>query len=122
MIALNLTCNTLLAQNVETAFSFPSRLQGLLGRPELLPGQGMLLKPCRSIHTFFMRFAIDVVFTDKEGEIIYLAPNLKPFKATPVIRGACMALELPSGTLSRTGTKKGDLIKFITEEQQNEKV
>lgn len=114
MKIVNLTRNVCLAKSVIMADSFFTRLRGLLGRPGLDPGCCLALKPCRSVHTMFMRFPIDVLFVDSRGRAVGAAASLAPFRATRVVRQALMALELPAGTLAATGTSAGDIIK-ITE-------
>jgi uncharacterized membrane protein (UPF0127 family) len=113
MMAVNSTRNTILAENMARAESFLARLKGLLGRAELPPGRGLLLEPCRSVHTCFMRFPIDVIFLNMEGKIIYLVAKMKPYKATPYVKRACRALELPAGILSQSGSVLGDTVNLL---------
>jgi uncharacterized membrane protein (UPF0127 family) len=84
-----------------------ARTRGLLGRSGLDPGEGLLLKPASSIHMFFMRFAIDVVFLGRGGEIRKVAANVRPWRLAAAW-GAKMALELPSGEAGRRGIEVGD--------------
>src|SRR6266550_1840248 len=79
-----------------------SRMRGLLGRSSLPPGEGLLLKPAGSIHTFFMRFPIDVVFLDRELQVVGVAPELRAWR-TAGRRRAKAALELPAGEAGRRG-------------------
>jgi uncharacterized membrane protein (UPF0127 family) len=102
-----------LATSVERADTIQSRLIGLLGRKELPEGSALLLEPCTSIHTFFMRFAIDVAFLSSDGRILRAIGELKPWRATGLYLSARLAVELPSGTLARTGTREGDRLTFI---------
>ena len=83
------------------------RMRGLLGRSELPSDQGILLRPASSVHTFFMRFPIDVVFLDRERVVVGIAHELKPWRATAE-RGAHAALELASGECTRRGVAVGD--------------
>ena|ERR671922_59332 len=83
------------------------RARGLLGRRELPSGEGILLAPASSIHTFFMRFAIDVVFVDREGEVLRIAPELPPWRAAGC-RGARYVVELTAGECARRGLSPGD--------------
>jgi len=92
--------NCLLA---ETAFS---RCRGLLGRSGLSSGEGMLLRPTSSVHTAFMRFAIDVVFLDRADCVLKVASDLGPWRMAGC-RGARAALELPAGEARRRGLKPG---------------
>jgi uncharacterized membrane protein (UPF0127 family) len=106
----NLSKNTVLATEVELADNPYRRMKGLLGRANLSPGQGLIIKPCSSIHTFFMRFAIDVAFLDKENKIIKIIENLVPFRFTPLYFKAAFAVELPAGTLKASQTQAGDFL------------
>jgi uncharacterized membrane protein (UPF0127 family) len=86
-----------------------SRMKGLLGRSELRPGEGLLLRPASSIHTFFMRFAIDAVFLDRDWRVVGISDDVRPWR-TASRRGARAVLELPSGESSRRGLGVGDVI------------
>jgi uncharacterized membrane protein (UPF0127 family) len=83
------------------------RLRGLLGRGHLPPGEGILLRPAGAIHTFFMRFAIDVIFLDRELTVVAIAPGLSPWR-TAAHRGADAVLELRSGESERRGLVVGE--------------
>jgi len=111
----NRTKGTLLADRVIMADNFFARLKGLLGKPGLNPGNCLVIKPCRCVHTMFMRFAIDVIFLGSDGQVLALIENLRPFRFSPYVRGAWLAVELPAGTLSRAVTAVGDLIIFREE-------
>jgi hypothetical protein len=88
-----------------------TRLRGLLGRKSLPSGQGILLRPAGSIHTFFMRFAIDAVFLDDELRVVAIAADLRPWRAAGK-RGARAVLELPAGECARRGLAVGDQVRF----------
>ena len=88
-------------------------MKGLLGRSSLPPGEGLLLKPAGSVHTFFMRFPIDVVFLDRELHVVAVAPELRAWR-TAGRRGAKAALELPAGEAARRGIKSGDHLRLGT--------
>jgi len=109
---LNTTRSTELASDAKPARSFTQRLVGLLGRAGLGPGEALLLEPCSSVHTAFMRFAIDVVYVDRTGKVVKVVPELRPFRASGVLRGARSVIELPSGTIAATGTVPGDELTF----------
>src|SRR5438132_10894164 len=83
------------------------RLRGLLGRRELNPGDGIVLRPGWSIHTAFMLFPIDVAFVDADQVVVKVVENLKPFRAS-VCRGARDVVELAAGEAERRGLKPGD--------------
>jgi uncharacterized membrane protein (UPF0127 family) len=108
----NTTRSTSLGGLIEVAESWSSRLKGLLGRDGLAEGAGLLIVPCNSIHMFFMRFPIDVAFLDKEGRVVRAVHSIKPWRATRVYLEAHSALELPAGTLARSQTQEGDLLKI----------
>ncbi len=91
----------------ETANTAASRTQGLLGRDSLAPGQGLILDPCRLIHTFFMRFAIDVVFVDRRQRVTRVARDVRPFRFAWGGWSARATLELPAGTLARVPVPPG---------------
>jgi uncharacterized membrane protein (UPF0127 family) len=88
-----------------------ARMRGLLGRRSLPSGEGILLRPAASVHTFFMRFAIDVVFLDDELRVVGIAAHLRPWRAAAQ-RGAKAVLELPAGECERRGLAVGDCIRF----------
>src|ERR671931_183096 len=83
-----------------------ARMRGLLGRRELPAGEGILLRPASSVHTAFMRFPIDVVFLDREGTVLKIAADLRPWKAAAQ-RKAKAALELAGGEAERRGLTVG---------------
>ena len=85
------------------------RMRGLLGRAELPPDQGILLRPAGSVHTFFMRFPIDVLFLDREEVVVGIEPSLGPWR-TAGRRGAKSVVELASGECERRGIEVGDTL------------
>ena len=88
-----------------------TRMRGLLGRSSLPSGQGILLRPAASVHTFFMRFPIDVVFLDKELRVVEIAGDLRPWRVAGK-RGAKAVLELPAGECARRDLAVGDQVRF----------
>ncbi len=91
-----------LASNLETADSLVSRTKGLLGRQNLPAGEGLWIKRCNSIHTFFMRFSIDAIFVDQNLKVISTYQDLKPWRMTWLHLKASSVFELPSGTLKES--------------------
>ena len=83
-----------------------ARVRGLLGRSGLSSGEGLLLRPAGSVHTAFMKFAIDVVFLDRDLRVLKVVPELVPWR-TAACRGARAVLELPAGEASRRGLRSG---------------
>ena len=83
------------------------RMRGLLGRASLPAGEGILLRPAGSIHTFFMRFPIDVVFLDQEDRVVGFDESVPPWRTTSR-RGAKSVVELAAGECERRGLRVGD--------------
>lgn len=97
-----------LGDDVRVADGFWTRLRGLLGRPRLEPGEGLLIVPCRGVHMFGMRHPLDVLLLDGEHRVVATYPELRPWRVSGVHAEARSALELPPGTIERTGTRIGD--------------
>jgi uncharacterized membrane protein (UPF0127 family) len=110
--AINTSKGTVLAECLREARTPWSRLVGLLSHAHLPEGEGLLIVPCSSVHTFFMRFPIDVAFFDRKGRVLKVFISVPPFRLLLGGPGARMALELPSGTLISTGTELGDQLLF----------
>lgn len=87
-----------------------SRMVGLLAHTSLPVGEGLLLEPAWSIHTWFMRITIDVVFLDGEGRVLRVYPQLPPWRLVSGTRAARTVLEFGAGTLARTPLAPGDLV------------
>lgn len=104
----NLTQGTELGSSITIANTFFTRLVGLLNRPYLLMGEGLLLTGTNAVHTWGMRFTIDCLFLDRQLRIVRAVPSLKPWRYSPLVRKAWQVLELPVGTIERTGTRPGD--------------
>ncbi|MDB5341648.1 MAG: hypothetical protein JWP89_25 [Schlesneria sp.] len=95
---------TLIVPHLALATGYWSRLIGLQFRRELGTTEGLLLSPCQSIHTCFLRFALEVAFLDKSGRIIGVVPELKPWRMAFAPRGTFAVLEIASGrSLFRRG-------------------
>lgn len=82
------------------------RFRGLMGKKALATGEGLLLRPCSSVHTMFMRFAIDVVFCDAELRVLAVAPEVPKWRVRGR-RGAKVALELAAGEAARRSVAVG---------------
>jgi uncharacterized protein len=95
----------------EVAGSMLARMRGLLGREGLAEDEGLLIEPAPSVHMFFMRFPIDVVFLDKNRHVVGLAHTLRPWRVAGA-RKAVAALELPAGTAQKHGLELGDVLTF----------
>jgi uncharacterized membrane protein (UPF0127 family) len=102
---------TVLCERCEVADRYFTRMRGLLGRDRLEPGGGMLLTPESSVHMFFMRFPIDVLFLDRDQRVVRVRHELGPWKVAGA-RGAHAALELPAGAAAEAGITEGDVLVF----------
>src|SRR3954462_7825469 len=85
------------------------RMKGLLGGRGLESGEGLLLRPAASVHTFFMRFPIDVVFLARDGEVLKVADRVPPWR-TAAAKGAKLVVELPAGEAVRRGIRVGTAV------------
>jgi uncharacterized membrane protein (UPF0127 family) len=110
--AVNVDTGLLLGSNIRLARGPIQKGLGLLGRADLPDGEGLLIPSCRAITTFFMRFPIDVLFLDPDGFVVTLLQGLKPWRNAFGDRAATMVLELPAGTLVRSGTQVGHRVVF----------
>lgn len=108
MKIFNRTKKAFLAETAEKADTAFSRIKGLLGRKEISSGYALIITHCRSIHMFFMRFAIDAVFVDRKDQVIGLVENIQPFQMSPYFFRSSYVIELPPGLIRKTGTQKGD--------------
>ncbi|GHH97573.1 DUF192 domain-containing protein [Neobacillus kokaensis] len=98
--------------SIELADSFFKRLKGLMFRKDQLVGEGLWIIPCNSIHMCFMNFSIDAVFLSKEGRIVRLVEDLKPWRIVKPIKNAYSVIELPAGTIKKHDLKIGEIIKL----------
>lgn len=110
MRAFDQTSGRELAASVAVAATLFSRARGLLGRKELPPGEGLLIRPCRGVHTFLMQFPIDVVFLDRENRIVATVENLRPQRLTKLLPRARAVLELPAGAISASRSAVGNQV------------
>jgi uncharacterized membrane protein (UPF0127 family) len=112
MVVVNETKNTILSDRCRFANSPWKRLIGLLNRKVVVEGEGLLLDRCYGIHTFGMRFTIDVVYLDTDFRVLRIIKELPPFRAC-VLKKPVFVMELPAGTLDRTRTTEGDQIHIL---------
>jgi uncharacterized protein len=106
--AFDLTSGKELARQLSVADTLLARLRGLLGSSALPAGSGLWIQPCNSIHTFGMKFPIDVVFLDKGKRVVGLARALRPNRISRIYTGATSVLELPAGTIDAAGSCVGN--------------
>ena len=110
---LNVSKGTVVAEDVAVARTFRGRFRGLMLRREMPSGQALLIERSSSVHTAFMRFPIDVVFLDRENEVVKVAENLRPFRAA-LSRGKSV-LELNAGCAGKANVTKGDRLVIVDE-------
>ncbi len=108
----NVTKGTVLAEHSRRASGPFGRGIGLMGRRSLPAGDGLIIQPCNSVVSFFMRFPIDVLFMNGEGEILYILPEMVPWRTSKIVRGAKYVVELPAGTAESAQTEVGDRIEI----------
>ena len=110
MKAVNNTSGKVLAEVLILADTLLARMRGLLGKNALVSGEGLWIKPCKGVHTFGMRFPIDVLFLDRQLRVIAVSKSMPPNRLTRIHFKAASVLELPSGTAELTATVTGDMI------------
>jgi uncharacterized membrane protein (UPF0127 family) len=103
----NLNTNQTLCRHTIQANTFWKRLCGLLPYKALPPGEGMLITPCKSVHTFCMRFPIDVLYLNQALQVVALFEDVPAGKTLPYHKAAHYVLELPAGAIAATGTQVG---------------
>jgi hypothetical protein len=103
----NQTRNTVLATGADVADTSAKRRTGLLKHSRLDPGDGLWITPCESVHTFFMKFAIDLVYLDRNKKVRKVRHAVPPWRLSACLT-AHSILELPAGTAKETGTQRGD--------------
>ncbi len=111
----NRTRETLLAADAGVADTFLTRLVGLLGqRPTWAhASRGLWIIPSHGVHTLGMRFAIDIIFLDRNKTVVHLEENLRPWRVSRVIASARSVLELPASTIAKSHTTIGDQIEVL---------
>ena len=107
----NITRRTILATRLTKADTPETRKKGLLGRSSLPPGEGLWIVPCQSIHMFFMRFPIDLVYIDRKHRVRKVRSNVKPWRISACLT-AHSVLELPVGAVRDSGTQPGDVLEM----------
>jgi uncharacterized membrane protein (UPF0127 family) len=108
---LNRTRQTVLGISIEVANHGATRRKGLLGRSGLPSGQGIWIVPCESVHTFWMKFPIDLVYLDRDKKVKKVRSGVAPWRLSACL-SAHSVLEFASGTVHRTQTRTGDLLEF----------
>jgi len=93
-----------------------SRMVGLLNQKTIGEDEALVITQCRSIHMFFMRFAIDVIFLDRQKRVVGLVKGIRPFRISPYFFKAFYAVEGAPGMIAGSGTQVGDILDFIEKE------
>ena len=119
MKVVNKTRQTILAENAAIAKTPLKRMIGLLNRKVFEPGEALIIRPCNSIHTCFMRFPIDVAFVDPNNRVTKMIHNMRPFRISGIYLNALFCIELPAGTLEKTSTQSGDLLGPVLDPKQD---
>ncbi len=107
MTLINERTQRSLATSVELADTRRSRRKGLLGRDSMRTDQAMVITPCVAVHTGFMRFAIDVVFIDRDGRAVHIVQDLQPWRIAASFRARAV-IEMPAGRVRAWDIKLGD--------------
>lgn len=97
---------------VLVADSFWLRFRGLLYRKKLNPFEGLILIPCKQVHTIGISYPLSIWFLDKEGRIIKIIDMLKPYRISPYVKDSYSIIEFPETWAEKTGTKEGDFIEL----------
>ncbi|SFE45791.1 DUF192 domain-containing protein [Trichococcus pasteurii] len=90
---INAITGEVILEDLQTADTFYDRFRGLMGRPSIPENTGLMIKPCNSVHCFFMKFPIDVIFLDKEDRVVHIAGNMKPGTISPIVKRAKYVVE-----------------------------
>ncbi len=107
----NVTRGTVLGDAIDVADTSEKRTTGLLKHTELRTGEGLWIVPCEGVHTFFMKFAIDLVYIDKKHIVRKTVPNVAPWRLSMCLP-AHSIVELPAGAIEPSSTQKGDQLAF----------
>ena len=104
---INTTRDTLIATGVQLAGDGGSRRKGLLGRQSLEEGEGLWIVPCEAVHTFWMRFPIDLIYLDRDHRVVKIRNSVPPWRLSACLR-AHSVVELAAGVVRGTQTMPGD--------------
>lgn len=112
MTILNSTRHTTVCTKTCFADTPGTRLVGLLNRTTISSDEALVITECRSIHMFFMRFAIDVIFADRNKKVVGIVKNIQPFFLSPYFFRAYYAIEGAAGMIEKSKTDLGDQLEF----------
>jgi hypothetical protein len=105
----NTTRQTDVGGSIEIADTAARRNKGLLGRTGLEPGEGLWIVPCEAVHTFAMRFALDLIYLDRNRRVVKVRGNVRPGRVSGSLR-AHSVIELPTGAIAASQTQRGDIL------------
>jgi uncharacterized membrane protein (UPF0127 family) len=108
----NRRTGTFIAERVVGAFDSASRNRGLLKRDSMPEGEALIIAPCNAIHTWFMRFDIDVAFVSKTGAVLKIRHRVRPWRLAASLR-AFAVIELAGGVLEATGSQSEDVLELV---------
>lgn len=111
MRVVNATRQTEIGDRIEVAGTAARRKTGLLGRTGLGPGEGLWIVPCEAVHTFAMKFAIDLIYLDRKCRVVKVRPAVRPGRISGALR-AHSVIELPAGVITASGTRRGDILQL----------
>lgn len=106
----NVNTDKIVVEHLAVARSFFHRLMGLMGKKSLGKSEGLMLIPCNSIHTCFMKFPIDVVFLNIDHKVIFMKKSVKSWRFINVVRKSYAVIEMPEGTIENKKISAGDLL------------
>ena len=118
VVVRNQTRNTVLADAADVADTSEKRRTGLLKHDRLDPGQGLWIVPCESVHSFFMKFTIDLVYLDRDRKVRKVRHRMVPWRLSACLT-AHSILELPAGAVAASGTEKGDQLEMAEEKTED---
>ena len=111
MRVTNITKGTILAERADVADTSEKRRKGLLKHTSLPKGEGLWISRCEAVHSFWMKFAIDILYLNKKKKVLKVRHNMVPWRLSGCLT-AYSVLELPAGTALETQTSKGDQLEF----------
>ena len=103
----NMRNGRVVADDLSVAFDSASRNKGLLQRESLPEGSALIIAPCTAVHTFFMKFPIDIAFLSRDGRVLKVRAAVPAWRMTGALRAFCV-IELAAGSLARSETMVGD--------------
>ena len=111
LVLTNSRTHQIVAQTLLKAFDSGSRRRGLLGRDSLAGDTALIIAPSNAIHTFSMRFAIDVAFVSTDGRVIKVRPAIPPWRIAAAWRGFAV-IEMAAGAFEKSDTRAGDVLRL----------